>query len=247
MSKVLDAIAGNYEGMLENWKGLEQIVRSREIANLVSLCDARHVSAIEFGLGDGVFTEMLADHFDDLTAVDGSQTAINLVRSKLSKPNVTFEQSLIEQYTSTRKFDVVVMGHILEHVSDPVAVLEVVSKIMHRDSLLYISVPNCNSLHRLAAVKMGMLEFPWSLNDRDVELGHKIVFSPESFHAVVSTAGLMPIKSGGVMLKPLSNRQITEHWTPEMIAGFIELGDDFPDLCGDIYVIAKLSSNVASL
>ena len=62
-------------------------MRSREIANLVSLCDARHVTAIEFGLGDGVFTEMLADHFDDLTAVDGSQTAINLVRSKLSKAN----------------------------------------------------------------------------------------------------------------------------------------------------------------
>ena len=27
---------------------------------------------------------------------------------------------------------------------------------------------------------------------------------------------------------------ITEHWTPEMIAGFIELGDDFPDLCGHL-------------
>ena len=41
------------------------------------------------------------------------------------------------------------------------------------------------------------------------------------------------------MLKPLTNRQIVESWSDEMIAGFIKLGHKFPQLCGDVFVILR--------
>jgi hypothetical protein len=42
---------------------------------------------------------------------------------------------------------------------------------------------------------------------------------------------------GGVFFKPLSNGQIEEHWSKEMIQGFYELGKDFPGLSAEIYAV----------
>ena len=51
-------------------------------------------------------------------------------------------------------------------------------------------------------------------------------------------AGLRIIKSGGYWLKTLSNAQINEFYTPEMINAFLELGEEYPEIAGEIYVIA---------
>jgi hypothetical protein len=45
---------------------------------------------------------------------------------------------------------------------------------------------------------------------------------------------------GGYWLKPVSIRQIDETWTPEMLAAFMALGERYPDIAGEIYVIAHL-------
>jgi hypothetical protein len=94
------------------------------------------------------------------------------------------------------------------------------------------------SLHRQAAVKMGLLKTVDQLNERDKMLGHYRVYSPELFKKHVTKAGLKIIYFGGTMIKPLTNEQIEKTWTKEMIQGFIELGDDYPELAGDIYIIA---------
>lgn len=236
----IEEIAKNYDSMHDDWRDLEEAVRFKEFSNLTSLCSDKHRSVIEFGLGDGVFTSMLCEHFERVTAVDAAQTTIDILADRLSYENVTFAQSYIEEFESDDKFDVIVMSHILEHLTDPVLALKKVKSLMHKDTILYISVPNANSLHRLAAVKMGLLETPDTLNERDVELGHQIVFYPSNFKETVSDAGLKISKFGGVMIKPLANSQISNDWNRQMIDGFIALGDDLPELCGDIFIVAKL-------
>jgi hypothetical protein len=84
---------------------------------------------------------------------------------------------------------------------------------------------------------MGMLSAPTDLNEDDVRIGHRRVYSPEHLTADVAAAGLRLIERGGIFLKPLSNRQIEESWTEQMIEGFYELGKDFPDLATEILVV----------
>ncbi|ANU37739.1 class I SAM-dependent methyltransferase [Vibrio scophthalmi] len=235
----LEVIAENYEAMHDDWKDLEKIVRRKEFNNLIEFCSESHQRVIEFGLGDGVFTSMLCEKFDSVTAVDAAQTTIDILSKELKFDNITFEQSYIEDYCSEIKYDVIVMSHILEHLTDPILALEKVSHLMHEETIIYISVPNANSLHRLVAVKMGLLKRTDSLNQRDLDLGHKIVFSPQSFKATVEKSGLKIYHFGGVMIKPLTNSQIVNDWSLDIINGFIALGDDLPDFCGDIYVLAK--------
>lgn len=236
----IEEIARNYDSMHDDWRDLEGAVRLKEFSNLTTFCSDKHSSVIEFGLGDGVFTAMLCEHFERVTAVDAAQTTVDILAGRLTYENVIFAQSYIEEFESSDKYDVIVMSHILEHLKDPVLALKKVKGLMHKDTILYISVPNANSLHRLVAVKMGLLDSPDTLNERDIELGHQIVFYPSNFKEAVLGAGLKVDKFGGVMIKPLANSQISNDWNKQMIEGFIALGDDLPELCGDIFIMAKL-------
>ena len=45
---------------------------------------------------------------------------------------------------------------------------------------------------------------------------------------------------GGYWLKPLSNAQLDRDWTPEMLDAFMALGERYPDVAAEIYVVATL-------
>ena len=56
----------------------------------------------------------------------------------------------------------------------------------------------------------------------------------------IETAGLKIIQTGGVFFKPLSNQQIEQNWTEEMIQGFYELGKDFQENAAELYAICSM-------
>jgi hypothetical protein len=68
--------------------------------------------------------------------------------------------------------------------------------------------------------------------------GHRRVFDPTSFRAAFSGAGLNIEHFGGYWLKPLSNAQIEKSWTPEMLSAFMTLGEKYPEIAAEIYVVA---------
>ena len=43
---------------------------------------------------------------------------------------------------------------------------------------------------------------------------------------------------GGYWLKPVSNRQVEELWTPAMPEALVTLGDRYPDIAAELYVVA---------
>jgi hypothetical protein len=110
---------------------------------------------------------------------------------------------------------------------------------LHPQGRILAAVPNSRSLHRQAAVIMGLLEREDQLNDLDRHHGHRRVYNPESFRQDFLKAGLDIEVFGGYWLKPLSNGQIEETWTPQMLQAFMQLGERYPDIAGEIYVIAR--------
>ena len=48
---------------------------------------------------------------------------------------------------------------------------------------------------------------------------------------------------GGYWLKPLSNGQIEQDWTPQMVEAFMKLGERYPDIAAEIYVVARHPSD----
>ena len=131
------------------------------------------------------------------------------------------------------------MEHILEHVDNPIDIMIRAKEWLSDNGVMILGVPNALSIHRLVAVKMGLLKAPNELNERDYQLGHQRVYSMETFIKDIKEAGLTIIEKGGVFFKPLSNGQIETNWNDNMIEGFYELGKDFPENAAEIFVVCK--------
>jgi 2-polyprenyl-3-methyl-5-hydroxy-6-metoxy-1,4-benzoquinol methylase len=191
---------------------------------------------LELGPAEGEMTQFLVDDFESLTVVEG---AAQLLAQIPEHPNLTKIHSLFEEFTPERQFNTIILEHILEHVESPVPLLMMVKGWLRPGGQILIGVPNANSIHRLVAVKMGLLGHARELNARDHGLGHRRVYTHETLRGDLDDAGLHVIEMGGVFLKPLSNKQIQDSWTEEMIEGFYGLGKDFPEHAAEIYAVTR--------
>lgn len=189
---------------------------------------------LELGPGNGAMTELLLEYFTDLTVVEGSKTLIESIpeRSNLCKVN-----SLFEDFEPNSKFDTIIMNHVLEHIKDPIVLLKRIKSWMNEDAVLIIGVPNAKSFHRIAAVHMGLLVNEYSLNERDISLGHYRVYDFESLKNDVLEAGFKIIHEGGVFLKFLSNKQIEMFLNDKTVDAYFEIAPQFYQNAAEIYLI----------
>lgn len=182
-------------------------------------------------------TEHLAALGCPLTLVEGAGSFCEDLRARFPAAEVV--HSLFEDFQPAGQFDNVILGHVLEHVGDPVHILKLVEGWLAPGGRAISAVPNARSLHRQAAVMMGLLPFEEALNETDVHHGHRRVFNPETFRQVFMQSGLGIDIFGGYWLKPVSNGQIEESWTPQMLAAFMSLGERYPDIAAEIYIVAS--------
>ncbi|KAB1232132.1 class I SAM-dependent methyltransferase [Chryseobacterium viscerum] len=190
-------------------------------------------SALELGPALGHMTKYLVNDFSSLDLVEGSKDLINQIPDY---PNITKHNSYFEEFKTDKKFDTIIMSHVLEHIENPVDVLKLVYSWLSDNGVFLISVPNAKSIHRLAAVEMGLLNSEYELNQRDHELGHYRVYDLDTLKNDITKAGYTIIDEGGIFFKPVSNGQIENNWNEAMIEGFYKLGKKFPHHCAEIYV-----------
>jgi 2-polyprenyl-3-methyl-5-hydroxy-6-metoxy-1,4-benzoquinol methylase len=192
---------------------------------------------LEMGPAEGVMTPQLYRAFPELTLVEGAAAFCEDLRE--SFPNATVIHSLFEDFSPSAVYDTIVLGRVLEHVARPAEVLRRAGTWLAPGGIICCAVPNARSLHRQAAVLMGILEIEHALNSTDIHHGHRRVYDPEAFRAEFRAAGLSIDVSGGYWLKPLSNGQMETAWTGDMLDAFMRLGERYPDIAAEIYVIAS--------
>lgn len=195
-------------------------------------------SILEMGPAEGIMTELLVQTGKRLVAVEGS--ALFCSRLAAAFPQVEVVNALFEDFEPRQTFDNIVLGHVLEHVDSPAAILGRVRQWLTPGiGRVFAAVPNARSLHRQAAVLLGLLPQEDALNEMDKHHGHRRVFNPESFRNIFLNSGLSVDVFGGYWMKPVSNKQIEESWTPEMLEAFMQLGERYPDISAEIYVVAS--------
>jgi 2-polyprenyl-3-methyl-5-hydroxy-6-metoxy-1,4-benzoquinol methylase len=204
----------------------------------------RGTRCLEMGPAEGLMTPILAGAFAELTVVEGAFAFVEDLRRRF--PGVEVIHSLFEEYEPAGRFDTIVLGHVLEHVEDPRDILARAGSWLADGGRICAAVPNARSIHRQAAVTMGLLPDEHALNDTDRHHGHRRVFDPETLRDAVRGAGLRVHHLGGYWLKPVSNGQIEATWTAEMLEAFMALGERHPDIAAEIYVIAEAERHGAT-
>jgi 2-polyprenyl-3-methyl-5-hydroxy-6-metoxy-1,4-benzoquinol methylase len=93
-----------------------------------------------------------------------------------------------------KRFDLIIVDHVLEHLIDPFATLSTISRLLTEDGYCFIKVPNAFGLE---AVLQGN---QWVWLD---PLGHIHNWSPRSMRKAVIRAGLEPVLDGTLQGRPL--------------------------------------------
>jgi 2-polyprenyl-3-methyl-5-hydroxy-6-metoxy-1,4-benzoquinol methylase len=192
---------------------------------------------LEMGPAEGLMTQHLANVATELTVVEGAGSFCTTLSARFPKIHVV--HSLFEDFEPAETFDNIVLGHVLEHVEDPTMIVKRASSWLRPGGRILAAVPNARSLHRQAAVIMGLIAHEAAMNEMDLHHGHRRVFNPENFRQVFHEAGMRINFFGGYWLKPVSNAQIESSWSGAMLDSFMQLGERYPDIAADIYLIAS--------
>jgi 2-polyprenyl-3-methyl-5-hydroxy-6-metoxy-1,4-benzoquinol methylase len=190
---------------------------------------------LEVGPADGHITRGLVAEYD-LTLVEPSETLCRKLRQTFPQAQVIC--SLVEDFAPSERYDTVLMCHVLDHVRDAEKVVRLASSWLAPDGKIIAIAPNCDSLHRQAAVLMGLLPAANAFSERDRIQGKRKIFSRDEFRRLFEAAGLNIEFFGGYWLKPLSNTQIEQQWTPEMIEVFFALGERYPEIAAEMVLVA---------
>ncbi len=197
-------------------------------------------SCIELGSAEGSGTPFLHDHFAEVTVVDGSRDALDAVERKIKSQRLTTVHSYFEDLDlGDKKFDTVVLAHILEHVDDPKAVLSKARELVADGGVIVVDVPNGDSLHRQVGVSMGLLDHNTELNAADLSIGHQRVYTPTSFQTELESAGLVVERFGGMFIKVLSNAQTEQVFNDDQLEALFTVGAQNPEISAEIFAICR--------
>lgn len=192
-------------------------------------------SILEVGPADGYMTRGLGGTFD-LTLVEPSEVLCQKLRQ--SFPHARVVSSLIESFSPSISFNNILLCHLLDHVQDPELVVRSTVEWLAPGGRVIAIAPNSDSLHRQAAVRMQLLPATNAFTERDQAQGKRRIFNREEFRRLFSSAGLKIEAFGGYWLKPVSNRQIEQQWTPLMMDAFFALGEKYPEIAAEMYLVA---------
>ena len=199
-------------------------------------------SCLELGSFKGDFTRRLVPHFEDITCVEASDQAIAEAKKEFGD-RVNFIEGLFETVDLPKKYDNIVLTHVLEHLDDPVGVMKRINDEWLTDNgRFFLVCPNANAPSRQIAVKMGLISHNSAITPSEEKHGHRITYSLDTLERDARAGGLNVLKRSGIFFKALANFQWdqllkTDIISKEYLEGCYQLGQQYPDLCSSIFLL----------
>lgn len=199
---------------------------------------------LELGSFKGDFTARFLPYFNDITCVEVSDVAVAEAKRKLGE-KVHFINSLFETASLPKRYDNIVLTHVLEHLDDPVLVLKRVNcEWLSEKGRFFLVCPNANAPSRQIAVKMGLISHNSAVTQAEAEHGHRRTYSLDTLERDAVAAGLKVVHRSGIFFKALANFQWdrllqTDIVSKEYLEGCYRLGQQYPELCSSIFLMCE--------
>lgn len=248
--KPSSAISANIEAFAQDIYLNTQLTQNNRVEDLMDICSlellvqladlqASQGRILEMGYGTGLMLhELTQTHQLPIDLVEGSAALCAEAQARYGS-GMRVYHSYFETFTCEEKYHTILAMHVLEHVDDPVQVLQQMALALQPGGRIIILVPNAQSLHRQLAVDMGLQSDIYALSPRDHLVGHQRVFDPSSLQSAVEQAGLVVQKHFGFGLKTLPYSMM-EGWSDDLIRACVRISPSLPShLLGNIGLIAR--------
>lgn len=146
-------------------------------------------NSIEYGPGSGIYLPLLASKFDKVVAADIEDAYLKGIKPLLNKfDNLTLLLDDVQHSTLENcSFDLVLCSEVIEHIPNPEASLETISRILKPGGIAILTTPQ-----------------KWSA----MELACKVAFLPGFIHLVKLIYREPVMKTGHISLR--TSNQISE-------------------------------------
>jgi len=201
---------------------------------------------LSLGIGYHVVSDILSNELlhsvKEYVILEGSEMIIRTFKIKEEfSGKISVIHTYFEEYTTNKKFDIIEVGFVLEHVDNPQLLLDTFKKYLSETGSMFVAVPNARSLHRQIGYGAGLINDLYELGPYDLQLGHKRYFDKESLSEMVEKAGLKIKSTKGLLLKPITTQQINQlGWDKNIVDALLKLGDNYPDISNGIMIEATL-------
>jgi 2-polyprenyl-3-methyl-5-hydroxy-6-metoxy-1,4-benzoquinol methylase len=105
---------------------------------------SRITNYMEVGGGHGLYISEAIDitgNNANYDVVDISATSLNIAKRLIKNEKVNFILSDIYDYEPEKKYDFITMGEVLEHVENPVSLLQQLNRLLDKNGKLFITTP----------------------------------------------------------------------------------------------------------
>ena len=199
--------------------------------------------ALEMGCYMGEFTKLILKYFSDVTVIEASDELIEQSRQRIGT-GVNFINSTFETVELKEKYDSIFLMHTLEHLDDPILVLNKINNWLAEGGRFFLVVPNANAPSRQIAVKMGLVPYNSAVIESERLHGHRRTYSLDTLEHEALAGGLKVIHRGGILFKPLAGSQFdgaleAKVISKEYLDGCYKLGMIYPDLCASVFLVCE--------
>ncbi len=160
-------------------------------------------SYLEIGGGHGLYTyEALKILGKSATfeLIDTSNCSIQLSRSIINSERVNFLQKNVLEYANDSTFDFITMGEVLEHVEEPIVLLQKLNELIGSTGMSFITTP----------VNAPMIDHIYLFNNA------------QEIRDLIQDAGLRVVKEKVVITEKVSQQYAEKFKIPVMYAALIQ-------------------------
>lgn len=123
-----------------------------------------------------------------LVGFDYLEEEVQAIKKEFNYECYVVDVEKIKENFLDKKFDVIVCGEMIEHLSNPGLMLEKIKKFMHDRSILIITTPNPYSQQRVRLIQKDNLERNW-LNEE-----HTMWFTYETLKHLLQRLGFQEVE-----------------------------------------------------
>ena len=168
---------------LTGYKLITHQKRKEKMIKLIKKILPDKCSILDIGSANGDMSVELSNLNYKINGIEplreSFENALNL--AKKYKQNIEFKQICIDDLDFEKKYDLLIMGEVLEHFYEPYEILKKLKAILKPNGKILITIPNMPSLRN--RLKFGLLGiFP----DNNPE--HKYYFDKKRFSKIVKKA-----------------------------------------------------------
>ena len=152
-------------------------IRRSAFLSVLGLPASKTGRLLDVGCGNGHFISRMRSFGWTVSGIDPDPAAVSFG----AKQDLHIRTGMVGDLPETERYDVITLSHVVEHVSDPVALLRECAKRLEPTGRLILATPNINSLGHWWFKKFWRgLEIP----------RHFIIYSPVALRTCVVRAGL---------------------------------------------------------